>query len=407
MSICASGSSVAKAGVPAALVVDQTYIQSLLPPALSALYPYLPYMHGLEIGDVGAFCAADPPTFTVPSALDFFNFITGNQLSQGQVVNDFLVKLTQYFLWYRICQCSSGATPTSSNPTLPTGLPVINPPVAVGPPVTAGCGTYQSPQTDMLPSNAWVSLLGTVNGVATPLTYIPTPAGATSAVVTFTKTPNGTQHTNQEMQCQFYTAANAFVSSVVRDFHVGDPPTFTQTIALGGTVAKFVASATTLNVGPTSTDLADVNVVFYCSQAPGATQSPCCPPDPIATGLMSQILQMVTLIQRRSLPFAYIASTAHAGLTGQGTIAVADLLGVRVDLTTVPPYLGQEVGEPTVIFDAGWISLLTPDGLIDERRLRSQHTVWTPRLMSEATLIGYSLAPGAVATVTELNPEAA
>jgi hypothetical protein len=149
---------------------------------------------------------------------------------------------------------------------------------------------------------------------------------------------------------------------------------------------------------------ATAEISWKC-QPSSAPPSPCCPPDPIATGLLTQVLQAVTLLQRQLVPFAYISSTAHAGLTGQGTIAVQGLLGLRIDLTTMPASLTQDASTPPFVFNVGWVSMEDSNGFIDETRAHAQHQNWFSRIASEATLIGYSFAPGVVATITELQRE--
>jgi hypothetical protein len=156
--------------------------------------------------------------------------------------------------------------------------------------------------------------------------------------------------------------------------------------------------------GVTST--IDAEFSFYCNgDVPGGTTGACCPPDPVAQQMLDEIIRDVTLLQRQLAPFAYITGAAHAGLVGQGSFAVPADLGMRIDLTTVPPSLGQEVGTPNFVFDAGWVSILSPDGFIEERRVSAVNGVWFPKAMSAATIIGYSFAPGVVATVTELLRE--
>jgi hypothetical protein len=114
---------------------------------------------------------------------------------------------------------------------------------------------------------------------------------------------------------------------------------------------------------------------------------------------------MVTLLQRQLAPFAHILGESDGGLSGQGTIGVQGLLGVKCELTTIPASYGVEVGSPDFHHDVGWLSVSTPDGFIDERRVTAATTSWFPRLMSDATVIGYSFSPGVVATITQIVRE--
>ena len=94
--------------------------------------------------------------------------------------------------------------------------------------------------------------------------------------------------------------------------------------------------------------------------------------------------------------------TAHAGLTGHGTIAVAGIVGFKWDLTTIPPVYGSSPGSPTFHFGLGRVSWETGEGWIGEQQLFE-----TPYTLQElppgVVTIGYSLSPGVVATITELH----
>jgi hypothetical protein len=158
---------------------------------------------------------------------------------------------------------------------------------------------------------------------------------------------------------------------------------------------------------PGSTDLSQATDTWlYCNNDwPGQPPAPCCPPDATLQLQIDSILRMVTLLQRQLVPFAYISSTAHAGLTGSGSIAVQGLLGIRIDLTTIPTSNKQDSSFPPFVFDAGWVSMMDSNGFIVETRAHAQHQVFIPPIASDATVIGYSFGAGVVATITELQRE--
>jgi hypothetical protein len=52
----------------------------------------------------------------------------------------------------------------------------------------------------------------------------------------------------------------------------------------------------------------------------------------------------------------------------------------------------------------GWLSIMTGDGMIQEKRLTRMSQLWFPNLMNLATTFGYYLFPGVTATITELHP---
>lgn len=114
---------------------------------------------------------------------------------------------------------------------------------------------------------------------------------------------------------------------------------------------------------------------------------------------------LITVLQRYLLPFGINPGTVHSGLSGSGSFTISNILGVRIDITSPPP--GRQLeGNPPYLWDQGWLSIMTPDGMIEERRLTRDGQVWHPRMMQEATTFGYWLHPGVSATITELWPEA-
>jgi hypothetical protein len=145
---CSGGTSVPRSGVPGSLVIDQQYVQSILPAGLAWLYPYLPFMHGLEIGNVSSFCAGDPPAFSVPTGLDFFNLVTSNSIFQTDIVQQFMQDVTRYYLWFNLCECVTG-TPLGpgTTPADPGFLPSRNPGNVVSLPLPGKCDQVLFAQT--------------------------------------------------------------------------------------------------------------------------------------------------------------------------------------------------------------------------------------------------------------------
>jgi len=73
-----------------------------------------------------------------------------------------------------------------------------------------------------------------------------------------------------------------------------------------------------------------------------------------------------------------------------------------VELTAGVPSHIQLPGVPEYQWDMGWMSVLTGDGMIEERRITRQHQLWFATSFPLATTFGYYLFPGVVATFTEL-----
>jgi hypothetical protein len=113
--------------------------------------------------------------------------------------------------------------------------------------------------------------------------------------------------------------------------------------------------------------------------------------------------QLVNVLQRFGLPFSYQLGNAHIGVTGEGTFAVSGLVGVRIDITGgFPPR--QLEGTPPYIWDLGWMTILTAEGMIEEKRITRDTEVWQPLRVQEATTLGYYLKGEVQATITELWP---
>lgn len=115
--------------------------------------------------------------------------------------------------------------------------------------------------------------------------------------------------------------------------------------------------------------------------------------------------ELVTLIQRYGVPFQYIRGATHSGLTGEGSFAISQLIGVQA-LVSVP--VGPRVilsGNPPYIFDLGWLSISGPDGMIDEQRITRTRQLWLPDRFQSANRLNYWLDPGVVVDLTELEAE--
>lgn len=115
----------------------------------------------------------------------------------------------------------------------------------------------------------------------------------------------------------------------------------------------------------------------------------------------------VNLIQRQSVPFAYVYGDNHAGLTGDGEIAIdTPLIGVSVDVVAVPSSVSVRAGTPQHLSDVGFVTLGTADGWLASRRIDADGTLELARPGAGAlTRIGYSLAPGVEVSIRELVRE--
>lgn len=402
------------------MVVDAAFVQTLLPTALAWLYPYLPFMHGLQIGDADAFCAVDPPSFTVPSAGDIYAFLTGGPIGQVQAVNQFLVDITQYYLWFGMCECTSVSTPTpSSPPSAPSGLPAVNPVGIVSQPA-GPCQTFSGQGT--IPDTA--TSLDLITGTRCDGAGQPTcaslaktwPAGTTRIgfQAAFTALTGAIQAGfGVDPYLQGYNASNATIvnlgaTTVIQgtNHQPGYVASANYNISNFGSSVKV---SLLINAPPAvSTNLvtATGQLDFYCNSVPPLVAPTCCTAiDPLTNATLNLILQRLDLIQRQSVPFAYVAGATHAGLTGTGTVAVQGTLGVLLNVS-IPSRAGAVTGTPETRYDVGWINFGTSDGYGPRQFIQSDSELLFPVVSGLWTLVGYSLLPGVTMTLTELVREA-
>jgi hypothetical protein len=93
-----------------------------------------------------------------------------------------------------------------------------------------------------------------------------------------------------------------------------------------------------------------------------------------------------------------ILGPATAGLHGAGFISATGAIAVRVDLTTVPSYIGVEQGNPNRLYGVGWITPLTQVGAADRFIIKFTREVFY--LPIGTADIQYFFEPGVVATLT-------
>jgi len=421
MPICSTGISALKSGMPHSVVVDAAYVQSLLPPALAWLYPYLPFMHGLQIGDADAFCSIDPPNWTLPSSADIYQFLTGGSLAQVQAVNQFLVNITGYYLWFGLCECTSVTTPApGSPPAAPSGLPAVNPTGLVVPP-GAPCSTF-SGRGSIADTNTSLNLLTgqLCDGSGQPTcaslaTAIPTNTTFVDFTATLTAlTGAASPGFGWDPYIQGYNASNVTIVNLGATTVVQGTNSQTGYVATGHYSRASLGSSTKLtllvNAQPApgvTHNLATMNgqIDFQCGTTPPLVAPPCCTGiDPLTTSTLNLILQRLDLMQRQIVPFAYITGATHSGLSGTGTVSVQGVLGVLLNVS-IPSRAGESVGTPDTRFDVGWINFGTTDGYEERRFIQSDSQLVFPNVGGIWTIVGYSLLPGVTMTLTEIIRE--
>lgn len=120
---------------------------------------------------------------------------------------------------------------------------------------------------------------------------------------------------------------------------------------------------------------------------------------------MLTVQDLVTAIQRFSVPFGYVGGRQHLNLTGDSSIAISRLVGVQVVISKLPPTQKIFDSNPDYVWDVGWMSVSDPSGMLQQRRIARQSMTWFPENMQEATQFGWHVSPGVELSVVELQPE--
>lgn len=416
--VCGGGTSSPKSGFQDPVFFTTTAIGAFFNAIPSPwLFDFASYLAPQQI-DPAQFCSVDPPADPGITALDLAQLLMVGSIQQLPAALK-VAQLFRRYLWYEICQCDSGPQPTPpAAPTEPAGAPNVNPPVA--PPVqVAGCAditrTLVPSETHVVDGTAGQQVydmlgefLTVVGPNATRVTGHPQPthqlpAGTTHVEFSLHTNAGGFDGSTVVGEMVFYNSAGTGVSN----FSFVLPPN-------GGDFApaRFAVGATAVNAIMNWTHSAHANadvtirVRFFCNGATNPTVPQPCPPDPYVQGLLNQILGLVTLIQRQAVPFAYVEGVTHSGLTGNGEIDVAPILGIRVLITSDTDAVGLTVGHPDTFWQAGWLRWGDASGFAERKFIDASPLTWFPQPAGQFTRIGYSLPPGVEIEIRELVREA-
>jgi hypothetical protein len=113
---------------------------------------------------------------------------------------------------------------------------------------------------------------------------------------------------------------------------------------------------------------------------------------------------LLTFVQRQGVPAAYVPGTLHSGLSGSGTIAIASVLGLSVQVSTIPSYLSSDMAPVQSWFKFGELSWGTAEGW-QARRVVTHNPHLFLELDADLTTVAYLFLPGVVANILELVRE--
>jgi hypothetical protein len=422
---CNGGPSAAKPGILETVAFTAPQIMTKLAatgaawalPAIGAI--------GLLTFEASVFCFQSlnvPPALT---AAEYEALLTGTPPDVALTALGKLKDLVIYSLWFDICACTN----------LPTAAP---PPTLLAPPANLTIPDYAvtlcaSPQLRVTErpnypinddtTNITAQLFPNLNFTrsvasdaahpATNIALIPQQWQSTYGTSQYLSgTWDGTANANAGYNFNMYGSNLQWRRHLISPGN--DPITPSDRDPLSGQTAfdhvndiYFAVHDTSANANPITLDLG-LNIT--CSTPGAAIVS--CGADPVLQGMLSQLLEQmsalrgdVTQLQRFVLPFAYVPSSSFAVSTPSGSQTLGRSVGLKIDVTAFPSGNKQFLGEPPYIFDLGWISVLTPDGLVDEIRLTREHTTWLSKLIPSATSVGWGLRDGVSCTITELHAE--
>jgi hypothetical protein len=391
--LCGVGGSEPKPGSANDVLLTTAILEAILSEAgLGLLAPFVGYLGSAIQLSLPTFCALDPPADPGLSGADILALITlgPGPLTAGPAAR--FVQLIQRYAWFDYCQCSAISTPSPPSPPTITDVPAINP---AGPPIPAvpPCFTADFGTADLGFPNKFFDF--TWNG-ANPTQYVVT------IEVTDIGVDSGAQHwiTLQEtIDAPF--GENSF-NTQIGMLDVDTDARFIWPHLAGGLDAHFDLTTAT---GTGDLESVRVHVDVYCNgNQPGQSNTPCCPPDPILTAKLDNILALVTLLQRQTAPFAYVVGTAHTALSGSGSISVQGLLGIHTTIDT-PDSMALYAGVPDVHLRPGRVNFGTADGYQDRHELVIGDQLIFPSVPGVWTTIGYTLADGVTLSIEELARE--
>jgi hypothetical protein len=359
--------------------------------AARGLFWLIPAIALANLGSLtlATFCATDPPaipTFTSAETNAILKLQFGSDFDSGiSKFRDLLLNL----IWYDTCKCDVGSPTPFVPPSPPTGTPIVQNPVGQ---VGAPCSTGGSTRPLVAGNNPFIGFLdGTGKQV-------------TSTFITFTNTTTTAPGVTVTVGIQKEQPSAPLSPSTITSYTIAPGATITQNLPFDPALPVIAVSVNSVT-GTGACSFAWTGQMFCNGQVPGVSASPCCPPDPSTQSYLDLILQTVTLIQRQNVPFAYVLSTVHSGLSGAGSISISGLLGCKVQLTSLPSNIGQAGTSPAELFEVGFVTFGTPDGYPSSYRIEHNPEVILPVRCSAFTTLAFDFSPGVVATITEILRE--
>jgi hypothetical protein len=369
-------------------------------------------------------CETDPPAQPTLTATDYSALLKLEPAGELTTALGKLRDLITRAVWFDLCECSSGTTPAPPTNLLPPPAGVTLPDYGLTPCaqprllVDVRGGVNSNDQLSNITRQAFpnlpIVLSSTTdqNYLSQDIAEIPpswTNVYSTTQLVSGS-TPSGFGYA---VDVSTFGANGARRSSLLLSTVTSAVP-FDRSPDSGASAFNALDRYFSVNAWANNSQITNGRVEWTmnvtCS-GQSATQPGCCL-DPTLYALVTQLMQQVnliredtTLLQRYGLPFAYTTGATHAGLVGSGSLPLARAVGLRIGVDAHPASNPTHIGMPAYIMDLGWISVLTPDGMLDEIRLTRLSTTWMSKLIPSATTLGWGLREGVTITITELLAE--
>lgn len=418
MVLCPSGSG-AKLTAPPYAWINWLQAQAWLGP-LSSKYSWLSYLLEPILVTTATFCASEPTQPVYPG--DATVVAAATDPRAFETIIQYLKDSAIWFTWSQLCECNASGAPGcltqmwshASNP--PTAIHQTDHFEAVD--ITSGAGGYTLWGIDVCAERAITQRIFWFD-VPTTITHFETVTMVAGWQRFYFTTPLAM------VSGQKYRIGISSIDASTFDSwygHAGHTVTLAAPLVLNG--FQYGPS----NFATATPETFDVGIdPVICVGSPAA-YSPPEPPLPVTSlpdvptsscttvadlcVLINPMINQITLLkdrldllQRRLVPFAWIAGTPHPGLTGNGTITVQDALGCIINVTTIPGTWGFTYERPKrYIPQLASIKGSTSAGVDDSRQIHYPDQLvlfddpW-------ATGIHYDVAGGIVLTITPIFPE--
>lgn len=418
--LCGGGTSGPKAGIATSIVLGTAALASLLERRGAVWAIALAPLLNTITEDALDLCETDPPADPAFGASDALALLNLGDFGAVTAALGKLATLVKIAMWYEFCECTTGGTPAAPIVPFatPTGYPTAGQQAAV--PCWSqswqGMGEIAAPGGPTAPnSNRQQYLmpnLGLINRAYAPspeptidASILPVPLWS-KIVISARMIPPIDPFENVFSTGWFFNAAGAVLATAFGStMRTAGPYTTNFTVTFDVPAGSHSFAMSVQQVAGSVHGQVAYTLEGWCGgTAPGGSVNPCAA-DPIVLALLQQIMAMVTLIQRQEVPFGYVTGDVYAALVGTGEVAVAGIVGVLVELTSIPAYLGNVSGTPTRYYEAGWISLGTADGWLRVEPIRHADQLVVSGEAGLYTRIGYTLSPNVEARITELRRE--